>query len=60
MRGKKPKAIKMIDPHTKRVLATYPSIAAASRESDVIRSSIIHCLKGRYTKAGGYIWEYVD
>lgn len=58
MRGRKPKAINKIDTATHKVIATYPSIAIASKETGVMRTSIIHCLKGRYAQAGGYIWEY--
>ena len=58
LRGRKPKTINKIDINTHKVIATYPSIATASKETGIIRSSIIHCLKGRYSQAGGYFWEY--
>ena len=57
IRGKKPKAVKQLDLNNK-VIAEYPSIAEASRSTGIIKSSILHCLAGRYHKAGGYRWIY--
>lgn len=42
------------------ILATFPSISEASRQSGIGLSNIKECVRGKTTKAGGFIWEYTD
>lgn len=39
-------------------IKTWDSIRECSRELNIDDASISRCLKGRYKKAGGYIWKY--
>jgi hypothetical protein len=41
-------------------LKEYESIAQASKETSILRTSIINCLKKRAKVAGGYQWRYKD
>ncbi len=52
------KAIRMIDLFGKNI-KEFPSISEAERETGILNSSIVACLKGRYKTSGGYKWEYV-
>lgn len=36
----------------------FNSIKEASEEIGVSKSAIVHCLKGKTKKAGGYKWKY--
>ena len=36
----------------------YMSINQAARENNLDQGNISHCLLGRYSHSGGYIWEY--
>ena len=36
----------------------WPSLHEADRQLGIARSSICHCLKGRYKSAGGFVWRY--
>lgn len=36
----------------------FDSIKEASEEIGVSKSAIVHCLKGKTKKAGGYKWKY--
>ena len=39
-------------------ICNYESIAQASRENMISRTSIINMLKGRSRTAGGFLWKY--
>ena len=36
----------------------YPSIRDAERKTNIVRSNIMKCCKGKYKSAGGFIWRY--
>lgn len=36
----------------------FNSIKEASEEISISKSAIVHCLKGKTKKAGGYKWKY--
>lgn len=38
----------------------YESIKYASDKTGICTSSIIHCCKGRYKTAGGFVWKYKE
>lgn len=39
-------------------LKEFPSLNSACEEVGIVPSTIIRCLKGPYSTAGGYIWRY--
>ena len=41
------------------VIAKYPSVSEASRQTGISRGMISHCVNGRALIAGGYKWEKV-
>ncbi|MGM7636492.1 NUMOD4 domain-containing protein [Bacillus sp. Hm123] len=43
-----------------KIIITYPSIAQASRESNISDTSIRRACTGQANTAGGYKWEFVD
>ena len=38
----------------------FPSMKEAQRQTGIFNSSICFAIKGRYSHAGGYKWEYAD
>lgn len=42
------------------LLTVYNSIIEAVKDTNGSRISIIHCLKGRNKKSGGFVWKYID
>lgn len=38
---------------------TYVGISVASKQANILRTSISNSLTGRYKTAGGYIWKYL-
>jgi hypothetical protein len=48
--------IDQVDPLTATVIAMYPTVAAASKETGIDRSSIRKVCKGTRNSAGGFIW----
>ena len=54
------KAVKMIDPIKKTVLATFTSIAEASETTKIDKMSISQCCNKRYRLGGGYLWQFED
>lgn len=54
-RGKK--AVVQIDPESMNAIATYSSVAHATRETRI--TNIDKAARGMIQLAGGYIWEYV-
>ena len=49
--------IKVCQIKNNRIIKTYDSISQASNETKINATSIGYCLKGKYNKAGGYIWK---
>jgi len=43
-----------------KLIETFLSISIAAKETGVPRSSICHCLSGRYKMTGGYGWRRVE
>lgn len=56
----KAKKVSMIDSKTGKVIKEFESISDASREMNVNVSNIVSVCKGARTKAGGFIWKYID
>lgn len=56
----KVKSVKMIDPKTREILATFESISDAARKMNINNSNITMVCKGIRKKAGGYFWVYSD
>jgi hypothetical protein len=56
----KVKSVKMIDPNTREILATFESISDAGRQMSINNSNITMVCKGIRNKAGGYFWVYSD
>ena len=56
----KVKSVKMIDPNTREILATFESISDAGRQMNINNSNITMVCKGMRNKAGGYFWVYSD
>ena len=52
-----PKRRKVYMFHDSKIIE-FPSISIASKETKILKTSIINCLKGRSKKAGGFIWSY--
>ena len=48
-----------IDLKTKKVIATYPSISEAAKQSGCDKSCIIKCLQGKVKKSKGFIFKEV-
>lgn len=48
--------INQMDINTNKLIKRWDSIAQASNELNIDQTSISHCLRGRYQKAGGYGW----
>lgn len=42
------------------LIAEYPSLHEASRQTGCANSSICRCCKGKYKSTGGYIWKYKE
>ena len=36
----------------------FISVSDASRDTDINRTNINHCLRGKQKMAGGFVWEY--
>lgn len=51
--------VRMLDKKTGELLATFPSLQEAERQTGIADSNICSCLKGRYKSAGGFVWKYV-
>ena len=43
-----------------KLIAEYPSIRGASRQTGCNQSSICQCCKGKRKSSGGYIWKYKE
>ena len=43
-----------------KLIAEYPSIRGASRQTGCNQSSICQCCKGKRKSVGGYIWRYAS
>jgi len=43
-----------------RIVQEYASVTIASKENNILQSSISNALTGRSKTAGGYIWEYTQ
>lgn len=54
----KRKAIEMLDPKTKKVIATFISLSEASRKLKINHANICMVCKGQRALAGGYYWRY--
>lgn len=54
----KSKSVKQLT-KTGELIATYPSLKQACRETGIHRSNICGCCKNKYKTAGGYRWEYL-
>ncbi len=44
----------------KELLAIFPSVGFASRETDICATNISSCCRGTALTAGGYVWRYSD
>lgn len=42
-----------------QLIAEYPSIAEAEKQTEINHRCICCCCKGYYKSAGGYVWRYV-
>lgn len=42
------------------IINTYPSINEAARQTNIDRSSIVLCCKGKNKTSGGFIWKYLS
>ena len=42
------------------LLETYKTITDAYKKTNGSKISIIHCLKGRNKRSGGFKWKYID
>lgn len=51
--------VNQIDMDTFVVIHTYRSVCEASRVTGISRSAISHCVNGRMSSAGGYLWKKV-
>ena len=47
------------DKSTGKLLATFPSIQEAERQTGISDSRICECCKGKRKSAGGYVWKYL-
>ena len=57
--AKRSKAVQMIDPQTREVIRTFPSISEASRQMKISSGNITAvCKDNGRTQAGGYDWKY--
>lgn len=58
--GKDSTAAKAIEKLSKEyeLLETYDSLTLASKENDILITSMVNCLKGRTKTAGGFVWRY--
>lgn len=54
---KKSKPVQQFDKHGK-LIATFPSIIEASRQTEISDGSICQCCNGRRKSAGGFVWRY--
>ena len=52
--------VEMIDAVTGKVIREYPSIAEASRDTNINQGNIGMVLAGTRKKAGGYSWRYCE
>ena len=55
---KKSKQVQMLDKQTSELLATFPSIQEAERQTGISDGNICFCCSGRRKSAGGYLWRY--
>lgn len=55
---KRSKQVQMFDKQTGELLATFPSIKEAERQTGIAVSNICHCCNGNRKMAGGFIWKY--
>ena len=58
--NKTSKAVHQIDLSTGNIIATYGSIAEASRETGCLKSKIGKCCQGVFSQTHGYGWKYAD
>ena len=54
------KSVFQIDKYTNKIIAEFPSIMEASRQTKINRRGILGCCgnKPHYNTAGGFKWEY--
>ena len=55
-----PKPINQIDIKTNKIIKTYPSAGAASKETNINRNNITNCCRGGLKSAGGYKWTFKE
>lgn len=56
----KSKHVAQINRLTGEVIAVYPSIMEAHRDTGVDQSNICQCCKGNLKSVGGYVWQYLN
>lgn len=56
--SKKPKGVVQIKDG--EIVNEFESVSDASRKTNIIRSSITYCCKGKLKSAGGFIWKFKD
>ena len=54
--SKKPKEVVQIKDD--EIISEFESVSDAARKTNIIRSSITYCCKGKFKSAGGFIWKY--
>ena len=52
------KQVQQLDKKTGELLATFPSIQEAERQTGIADSNICSCCRGKLKSAGGYRWSY--
>lgn len=52
------KPIQQLDMKTRLIIATYPSISIASKETGILISSLSKAARGKYKTAGKFGWKY--
>lgn len=52
--------VEQIDTKTGEVIAVYPAVSEAYRQTGIQISNIVKVCKGKRDKAGGYKWRYCD
>ena len=52
------KQVQMFDKSTGKLLATFPSINEAERQTGISDGNICFCCCGKRKSAGGYVWKY--
>lgn len=58
--AKRQKAVKQIDVVTQKVVAVYPSMREAERQTGIKSSYISRICKGKFKQCFGYSWCYIE